>query len=101
MIVVGVVGCLAALAFPNFIKARSSSHRSVCIANLKQIHDAKITWSMEYNKDENTVPADSDLYGPEKYLRYAPACPSQGTYAIGPVKKAPLCTQGTAEGHTL
>jgi len=47
MIVVAIIGLLAAIAIPNFIKARSYSQVNACIANLKQIESAKSSWAME------------------------------------------------------
>ena len=41
MIVVAIIGLLAAIAIPNFIKAREASQKNACIANLKQIEGAK------------------------------------------------------------
>ena len=35
MIVVAIIGLLAAIAIPNFVKARQSSQVNACIANLK------------------------------------------------------------------
>jgi competence protein ComGC len=78
MITVGIIGCLAAIVFPNFIKARASGHRSVCIANLKKIQDAKVTWAFEKNKKPSDEPLTTDIYGSDKYLRDAPKCPSEG-----------------------
>ncbi|HKQ39561.1 MAG TPA: prepilin-type N-terminal cleavage/methylation domain-containing protein, partial [Verrucomicrobiae bacterium] len=37
MIVVAIIGLLAAIAIPNFVKARTASQRNACIANMKQI----------------------------------------------------------------
>ena len=47
MIVVLIIGILMAIAVPNFIRARESSRRSSCIANLKQIDSAKEQWAMD------------------------------------------------------
>ena len=41
MIVVAIIGLLAAIAIPNFVKARQSSQRNACMANLKQMDGAK------------------------------------------------------------
>ena len=43
MIVVAIIGLLAAIAIPNFVKARTSSQKTACIANLKQMDGAKAT----------------------------------------------------------
>ena len=101
MVTVGIVGCLAGIAIPNFIKARSHGHRNVCIANLKQIDDAKITWGMENKKPADAEHENEDLYGAAKYLREEPICPSKGTYSLGTVEGKVTCSQAAAEGHTL
>lgn len=41
MIVVAIIGILAAIAIPNFLLSRKKSHMNACIANLKQIQGAK------------------------------------------------------------
>ena len=41
MIVVAIIGLLAAIAIPNFVKARTASQKNACIANLKQLEGAK------------------------------------------------------------
>ena len=40
MIVVAIIGLLAAIAIPNFIKARQASQKAACVANLKTIDGA-------------------------------------------------------------
>ena len=37
MIVVAIIGLLAAIAIPNFVKARANSQANACINNLRQI----------------------------------------------------------------
>src|SRR5437867_1853334 len=83
MIVVAIIALLAAIAIPNFIKARSSSQRSACIANLKQIEGAKATWALEAKKINTDSPAPTDLYGSTAYIRVEPTCPASGTYTVG------------------
>ena len=101
MIVVAIIGLLAAIAVPNFVKSRTSSRRSVCIANLKQMADAKVTWAMDNNMSETDQPVDTDLFGSEKYLRRKPVCPSKGTYDLRQVDLQPTCTFRTVEAHSL
>jgi prepilin-type N-terminal cleavage/methylation domain-containing protein len=98
MIVVAIIGLLAAIAIPNFIKAREASQKNACIANLKQIDGAKNTWALENKKVSTESPATTDLYGPTLYIRDQPTCPAAGTYALGTVSEKPTCTIG---GHTL
>ncbi len=98
MIVVAIIGLLAAIAIPNFIKAREASQKNACIANLKQIDGAKNTWALEQKKVNTDTPGDSDLFGATLYIREKPACPANGTYALGAVSAKPTCT---ISGHTI
>jgi general secretion pathway protein G len=100
MIVVAIIGLLAAIAIPNFVKARTASQKNACIANLKQIEGAKATWALEQKKSSSDTPVDSDLFGSDKYIREKPACPGNGTYSLLAVDVKPTCTLAT-EGHSL
>jgi prepilin-type N-terminal cleavage/methylation domain-containing protein len=98
MIVVAIIGLLAAIAIPNFIKARELSQKNACIANLKQMDGAKNTWALENKKVNSDTPVDSDLFGSALYIREKPGCPANGTYTLGDVQTKPVCTIG---GHTI
>jgi prepilin-type N-terminal cleavage/methylation domain-containing protein len=98
MIVVAIIGLLAAIAIPNFIKARSLSQKGACIENLKQIFGAKETWALEARKDTVDTPNDSDLFGATLYIKEKPSCPASGTYSLETVNTKPKCS--IAE-HTL
>jgi len=100
MIVVAIIALLAAIAIPNFVKARTTSQKTACIANMKQIDGAKATWAMEMKKSSSATPAPTELYGPTLYIREVPGCPGGGTYAENAVNVKPTCTLST-EGHTL
>ena len=100
MIVVAIIGLLAAIAIPNFVKARTASQKNACIANLKQIEGAKATWALENKKVASNIPSETELYGATNYIRDTPACPGGGTYTIAAVSARPTCTL-SAEGHTL
>src|SRR2546423_7496535 len=96
MIVVAIIALLAAIAIPNFVKARTSSQRSACVANLKQISGAKATWALEAKKVNTDSPADTDLFGATQYIRSKPGCPANGTYTVDTVANLPTCTLGTS-----
>jgi prepilin-type N-terminal cleavage/methylation domain-containing protein len=100
MIVVAIIGLLAAIAIPNFVKARAASQKNACIANLKQMDGAKATWALEQKKVSTDTPVDTDLFGSTQYIRDKPECPGGGTYALNDVQSKPTCTQ-TAAGHSL
>ena len=100
MIVVAIIGLLAAIAIPNFVKARTASQKNACIANLKQMDGAKATWALEQKKTTTDSPADSDLFGAALYIKDKPACPGGGTYSLGTVDAKTQCSL-TAAGHSL
>jgi competence protein ComGC len=91
-VVIAIVGLLAAIAIPNFIKAKQASQRAACVANLKQMDGAKAIWANANKKRETDVPTDSDLFGAKEYIRVKPTCPAGGIYSLGPVGSPPTCT---------
>jgi prepilin-type N-terminal cleavage/methylation domain-containing protein len=98
MIVVAIIGLLAAIAIPNFIKARQSSQTNACINNLRQIEGAKATWALENKKLGNVAPTATDLYGAALYIRETPVCPAGGSYTINIVDTKAACS---TTGHSL
>src|SRR2546429_1723865 len=96
MIVVAIIGLLAAIAIPNFIKARTTSQQNACINNLRQIDGAEQQWALETKQADPTVPPHTDGSG---YMTNSVICPSGGaggTFALsytlvavgGPAKPA-------------
>jgi prepilin-type N-terminal cleavage/methylation domain-containing protein len=98
MIVVAIIGLLAAIAIPNFVKAREAAQRTACIQNLRAIDGAKSTWALEQKKPSGDTPSDGDLFGTALYLREKPTCPASGTYSLNQVDAKPACSVAT---HTF
>jgi prepilin-type N-terminal cleavage/methylation domain-containing protein len=98
MIVVAIIGLLAAIAVPNYVHAREASQQNVCIRNLRQIDGAAQTWALEHNKmPDNTYTLDDII----DYLWKAtlPKCPAGGEYGPGAtIGNPPSCT---VPGHEL
>src|SRR5690242_21924695 len=76
MIVVAIIGLLAAIAIPNFIKARTTAQMNACINNLRQIDGAIQQWALEQKKDSTATVAFTDI---SAYLKNSVVCPSGGT----------------------
>lgn len=90
MIVVAIIGLLAAVAIPNFVKSRQTAQRNACIKNLQQIDGSKETWALEKKKTAGDAAVDSEING---YIKGgAPSCPASGSYTYGPVGTDPTCT---------
>jgi len=107
MIVVAIIGLLAAIAVPNFIKARTTTQQNACINNLRQIHGAKQEWALEYNQPSTATPPEASL---RPYMGrgsgFSPKCPAGGSsatfsssYTVGDMASAPSCNISTA--HSL
>jgi competence protein ComGC len=97
MIVVAIIGLLAAIAIPNFIKAREASQKNACIANLKQLDGAIATWALEQKLNSTDAVSLADISGVgaddiTKMIRRAPTCPAGSTaYAVSAVNAKPTC----------
>ena len=98
MIVVAIIGLLAAVAIPNLVKARKSAQKQACITNLKNIDGAKSIWALEMKKTDTDVPSEADLFGPNKNLDKKPECPAGGTYELHSVAEKPTCS---VPDHTI
>ena len=101
MVVVAIIALLAALALPNFVKARTSSQKAACITNLRQMDGAKAVWALEAKKAVTDSPNDTDLFGATQYIQQKPPCPGGGTYIVDIVGNRPICSRGTSDGHTI
>lgn len=86
------VGVLAAIAIPNFVKARETAQRNACINNLRMIDGAKEQWALENKKAPGATVSFMDLAGPGKFLRSEPICPSDGTYSVNAIGQSPSCS---------
>ena len=100
MIVVAIIGLLAAIAIPNFVKARTTAQKNACIANLKQIDGAKEQWALENKLTSGAPNVDNGI---NSYLKNSqgPGCPAGGSYGYNVVGTNPTCSQGSTLGHTL
>lgn len=50
LVVVGIIGILAAVLLPVFRSAKASSHRSVCAQNFKSVHLASMMYTDDYDQ---------------------------------------------------
>ncbi len=98
MIVVAIIGLLAAIAIPNFVKARATSQQNACINNLRQIDAAAQQFALEQHKktgDTINYPTDLTPYIKLNASSSIPPCPAGGNYSCNTVGNAPLCDLST------
>jgi len=94
MIVVAIIGLLAAIAIPNFVRARTTSQQNACINNLRQIDGAIQQWALENGKavSANVTSANVMPYLGRGTDGAFPTCPSGGKYTVSTVSVAPTCS---------
>ena len=78
MIVVAIIGLLAAIAIPNFVRARTTSQTNACISNLRIIDGAKGSWALEQHKQTTDTPLGTDIqpYMGRGSAGELPCCPN-------------------------
>jgi prepilin-type N-terminal cleavage/methylation domain-containing protein len=101
MIVVAIIGLLAAIAIPNFVKARTTSQMNACINNLRLIDSSKQQWALEQRKQNGDTPQGSELqpYLGRGALGELPSCPADSSEgwttsystSVGNVGQKPTC----------
>ena len=94
MIVVAIIGLLAAIAIPNFVKARQTSQQNACINNLRQIDGAIQQWALEAKASSGQAVSITQVKPSIKLDKNGnlPACPAGGTYACTSVMSNPTCS---------
>jgi prepilin-type N-terminal cleavage/methylation domain-containing protein len=104
MIVVAIIGLLAAIAIPNFVRARTTSQANACINNLRQFDGAVQQWALENKKQAASAVTSANI---TPYIKLTsastlPACPAGGTYTFTTVSQVPTCSlSGAATPHKL
>ncbi len=96
MIVVTIIGFLAGLGIPSFMKSRATAQKTRCLDNLRQIDSAKDQWAVE-NFANNGDPVTKEQITPY-FKRGFPDCPANGAYTVNLVGENPVCDR---PGHAL
>ena len=99
MIVVAIIGLLAAIAIPNFTRARAEAQAKVCINNLTKIDGAASLFALEQGRktgDSINFPGDLTPYIKLNRNGKFPSCPAGGVYSITKVGDIPTCSIGTS-----
>ena len=102
MIVVNIIGLLAAVAIPSFIVARGESQAKACINNLRQIAAGKEQASATLCWTNGMLiegVMETQIWSWVKNGSNT-VCPARGTYTLNAIGVDPTCSKGT-NGHTL
>ena len=100
MIVVAIIGILAAIGIPSFLHARTRSQATACINNLRQIETAVQQVAIEKGKhigDDVSYPDDITAYIKLNSEGSIPGCPAGGIYSLQKVGAIPqaVCSLST------
>jgi prepilin-type N-terminal cleavage/methylation domain-containing protein len=98
MIVVAIIGLLASIAIPNFVKARTTAQMNACINNLRVIDGAIQQWALDTKQGDTATVTATDIL---PYLKNSVTCPSGGktfadSYSITTVQARPACLKQPA-----
>src|SRR5271155_1741591 len=83
MIVVAIIGLLAAIAIPNYVRARATSQANACINNMRQLDSAIQQLALQKGLSPGAVinyPVDLTPYIKLNSGGSIPGCPASGTY---------------------
>ena len=101
MLVLLIIGMIAAIAVPSFVQSRQNARRNVCLNNLRLISAAKEQAALENGYAETVVPTEAQIL-PHIKGNAMPLCPGNGTYTINAVNSVPVCSLSSApESHAL
>jgi prepilin-type N-terminal cleavage/methylation domain-containing protein len=101
MIVVAIIGLLAAIAIPNFVRARQTSQTNACINNLRIVDAAKQQWGLETGQVVSATPVSSNIV---VYMGRSgtamPLCPlGTSAYSINALSVIPQCAYYSTNTH--
>jgi prepilin-type N-terminal cleavage/methylation domain-containing protein len=98
MIVVAVIGLLAAIAIPNVLHARTTAQTNTCIDNLRMLDTGKQQWALENGAIATSVPQAANI---QPYLGRGngelPLCPLDSSqtfatsYSLNNCETSPTC----------
>lgn len=100
MVVVALIGLLAAVAVPSFIKSRRTARQNACINNLRQIDSAKEQAALTYKWQAGGQPTTAVV---NLYIKGAstPQCPSGGSYSYNYLGTNPTCNVLSPTSHRI
>jgi len=78
MVVIVVIGLMAAMAIPAFQKVRQSAQEKACFNNERQLAAAFNQYQLENDRGAKSW---SDIVGADKYVKTMPACLAGGVYS--------------------
>jgi predicted Zn finger-like uncharacterized protein len=91
-VVVAIIGILAAIAIPNFVKSREMSQRNACVANMRMIGEAKAQVEAEKSYAPGDVISEQEVSQKLPKGLAGLICHKGGRYTINPAGKEAACS---------
>ena len=105
MIVISIIGVLAAIAIPNFRQAREKSNQRACYANQKTLLGAIEMYNLDYGIQMNIESETQlELLRKEKYLQGVPkdpGCKNSDNYKSDTLGNVWCTYHGTIDGTAI
>ena len=103
MIVVAIIGILAAIAIPNFVKNRTEAQKRACISNMRLMATSAENWRTENGMEMIGNDWKIKLLGSDNYIKVEPVCPLGGTYTVSVVadEVKVVCSLEKSKGHKI
>ncbi len=100
MIVVAIIGLLATIAIPSFIKARNTSQQNACINVLRLIESGKEQAALSFKWVSGDMATTTIV---NAYIKgnTNPTCPSGGTYTYNVIGTNAVCSITSPTSHRL
>ena len=91
-VIVAMIGLIAAIAIPSFVKARGTAQEKVCINQMQLLENAKeqLLLTGRYSTGEFISEADVSRYLENGFDGLK--CPGGGSYSINPIGQSPSCS---------
>jgi prepilin-type N-terminal cleavage/methylation domain-containing protein len=101
MIVVAIIGLLAAMAIPNLVRARQTSQTDACINNLRIIESSKSQWALETGHTTGDTVTSANL---QPYIGHSsnspfPKCPLGTDYTVNVIGTSAACNSYDTNKH--
>src|SRR3989442_17431 len=95
MVVVAIIGLLAAIAIPSFRHAIATTQKRACALNRKNMDGAKLQGAVENHRPPTAIPTDAAVLGESGYIEHKPDCPADGAYSLNAVREKCTCSVAT------
>ena len=91
-VIVAMIGLIAVIAIPSFVKARGTAQEKVCINQMQLLENAKEQLLLTGRYSTGDVISEEDISQHLENGLDGLKCPGGGTYSINPIGQPPSCS---------